>query len=206
MSWWKPISLFFLMLGLNCGSHLPYMPYHYTEAKTYAAAALRIIPIYVDQDFAEGDLLALDSSVRQWNYVLNGYVDLEIVTTHFQMEPEVIREALHGEGWIILKIDSSSKLFHDKNALELTLAFCDQVGGHLLYVIRDRLDNEDMPGIFLHEMGHLLGAKDGTHDLMNGSYTRLGTRCVDQSAAEEVAVSQGIPASQVNYCLFGEQP
>lgn len=196
------VSSLIIFLIISCVHHLP--AYHYVDRSQYhMSVPIKIIPIYIDKDFGAGDLLEIDNAIHQWNYALNGYIDLEIVTTKFAMETDIIKSVQAGEGWLILKISSDSPLIHEKTN-ERTLAFCNAVGGYVLFVIRDRIGNEDMLGVMLHEIGHLLGASHTSYGLMYWSYNPDTYQCIDLPAVTGVSLYRGIPEGRMNFCLPGK--
>lgn len=196
------ISGLLIFFIISCVHHLP--SYHYVDRYQYhISVPIKIIPIYIDNDFGNGDLLEIDNAIKQWNYALNGYIDLEVVTTKFMMESDIIKSVQRGEGWLILKISSDSPLIHEKSN-EQTLAFCNAIGGYALFVIRDRIGNEDMTGVMLHEIGHLLGARHTSYGLMYSIYSPDLYQCIDLPAITGVSLYQGIPEGRMNFCLPGE--
>lgn len=199
-----PSRLIFIMtiiLGIiiGCGNKLS--PYHYVSNYHHVSVPIRVVPIYIDKDFDSNDLESISKAIKQWNYVLNGYIELEVMTTQFNMSPLVIKEAQAGNGWIILKINHDSKLVHDNVPGRVTLAYCDEVGGYLMYIIRDRLEADDIYYITMHELGHLLGADHTVDGLMYFTYDKEKYRCIDYRAVVEVARHNFLVADRMNYCV-----
>lgn len=197
----KRFSLLIFIILIGCLGYIHHDPYVYT-LKPYHQSTLKTIPIYIDKDFGDQDLIYLDDAIRQWNYSLNGYIKLEIVSTKFDMEQDIIKKALSGNAWLILKIYSNNEMVYDSPG-SLTVAFVNKIGGNVLFLVRDRLSYEEITGVSLHEIGHLLGAKHNS-GLMSAEYNKNGLPCVDQIAMVEVAEYQGLPAKDLNYCQFGE--
>jgi len=201
-----------MMIGLvmclfSCGHVVK--PFHYINSGGYTPIPVKTINIWIDKDFGEGDQIAIDDAIKQWNYALNGYVKLEVVSTKFDMEPEIIRTVLNGGGWLLLKIQEPNSMIDDgpvENGVpkSYTLAWANAIGGNRIYFIRNRLKNEWMVGVALHEMGHLLGAQHDDVYLMAPHYNWEDYRCVDYEALKRVAEYQHIPMSKLNYCVYGE--
>lgn len=198
--WMRLLALCGLVLGMSC-AHGP-MPYHYVRSAPDNVQALRVIPIWIDKNFGEADRISLEDAIDQWNYALNGYVQLRVVSWNFDMETSVVERVMHGGGWMILKIDSNSTFTHDAPN-HWTLAFANDIGGNRIYFIRDRIQNNWMTGLAMHEMAHLLGAKHDGQDLMQATFDWETFRCVDQATVSEVADYLHLPMSRLNYCVYG---
>lgn len=191
-------------LSLDCASLGP-LPFHYTQNPS-ASTAIKTVNIWIDQDFSETDKLAMDDAINQWNFALNGSIKLQVVSTNFNMEPDIINRVLvQGDGWLFLKINGKSPFVHDTGAGH-TLAFVNEVGsnGNRIYFVRDRFLSDAVHGISLHEIGHLLGAQHDDVYLMKPHYNWYDYRCVDKHTMEEVAAYQHISMDKVNYCVYGE--
>jgi hypothetical protein len=186
---------------IGCGSGLT--PYHYVNNFHRVEVPTKVIPIYIDKDFGNGDLIAIDNAIKQWNYALNGYIELEVMTTKFDMSPMTIKRCQEGNCWIILKINSSSYLVHDSGPFRVTLAYCNCVGGYVMYMIRDRMENDDVYPIMLHELGHLLGSEHTSVGLMYPTYSKEAYRCINYNAMLNVAIYNGLSIERLNYCVEG---
>lgn len=181
--------------------------YHYTRNASFADQGHPriIMPVYIDRDFSLADQLAIDDSLQQWNYALNGYYIFKVIDTHFAMQDDILRLAQANQVLVFLKIDHSNKLFQsiklpgDRHALAFTI----RVGGHIIYVVRNDIESEDdLRRLMMHEEGHTLGAKDihDEHSLMNWSYIPVYFQCIDLRTLEQIAPVQGLPLEQLNYC------
>jgi|SRR5579885_1030638 len=191
------------ILVFSCLDLHPVLPFQYVGKAPTAAVPIKTIPIYLDKNFGIADQIAIDDAVSQWNYALNGYVVLKVVSTNFDMEPEIIQQCMGGACWMLLKVDSNASFVPDEDSKHLTLAWANDIGGNRIYFVRDRIDNDWMTGIALHEMGHLLGAKHDNVYLMQPQFNWRDGRCVDQQAAYLVANYWGIPVQNVKYCVYG---
>jgi len=193
-----------IFFGASCLAHGP-LPFKYIGNAPNAYQPLKVIPVYIDKSFGVQDQLAIDDAIMQWNFALNGYVVLKVVSTSFDMEPEVIRQCLNGDCWMLMRIDSTSTFIPDdpKKPESQTLAWANEVGGNRIYFVRDRIINEQMTGVALHEMGHLLGAQHDDVYLMTPQFHWQDARCVDYNAVMLVAKYWGIPLNAVKYCIYG---
>lgn len=211
------MSLIFLGCFVALTSNCHWLPdYKYTNVPINYIAEPKIIPVYIDNDFLENEKIQIDNAITQWNYVLNGWVVLQVIDEHFQMDIQVIKkvEAVNN-GIIILRVLSDSTLIPDDGFLapgSMTAAWTHGtaynhgIGGHEVYLIADRLtDPVTLQGVTLHELGHALGAahhKEREISLMNPSYDTQGNSCVDKWSSERVAEFQHLPAQKMNYCIY----
>lgn len=179
--------------GLIKDNHLG--QYKYTLKKSYTEKPIREIPIWIDRDFGNSDLIAIDDAINKWNYVLNGHIHLYIIDINFYTDPAKISEQQKLNGWIILKTN------HNHNDVKKAIGFVDKINGNYIYLVRERLTNEDIFGVMLHEIAHLLGAKHNSQGLMYKEYNRTKYQCVDFDTMEEVADAQNLSIKDLNYCI-----
>jgi len=178
--------------------------YTYVRMPLYEGAAKRTIPIWVDKGFGEADRLAIDDAIGAWNFALNGYLKLSVVDMEFDMEvPKIVMQVNQG-GWLLLRITSDNPLIPNNRKGYWTIGFVEHVGGHHLYLVRDRLANEAVFGVTLHEIGHLLGAGHVGNHLMNPHYSLARFQCIDYETIVAVAAYWGLPADRLNYCIDKE--
>ena len=104
---------------------------------------------------------------------------------------------------MLMKVDSTSSFIPDENPLSRTLAWANDVGGNRIYFVRDRIVNEWMTGVALHEMGHLLGAPHDNAYLMAPKFNWENSRCVDYDSMVLVAKHWWIHPDQLKYCVYG---
>lgn len=174
---------------------------HYTYTNKPYHATIRTIPIWVDKNFGNLDQLSIDDAIHQWNYALNGYIKLIVVDTHFDMEINKIEERNRTNGWFFLKIDSKNTMIPSTEEGYKTIGFCDRIGGKFMYIVRDRLSNEEVFGVVLHEAGHLGGVDHVGEDLMYKHYSLAGYQCIDYETIKAVSLYQGLPVNELNYCV-----
>lgn len=209
---WKLLFLWVLAMLIagivaGCASTFSFMPaklgeYEYVRQDPYQGPAYRVIPIWIDDKFGEADKVSIDDAIMQWNYAMNGYVVLKVVDTHFNMEVDKIVEQVKQGGWLFMKIDSTNKMIPDhKDKGYWTIGFTEKLGGHHLYLVRDRLQNQDVFGVTLHEIGHLMGSDHVGQRLMYPHYTRAGFQCIDYDTIKAVAKWQDLDARRLNYCI-----
>lgn len=176
--------------------------YEYIRKDAYLGAPVRTIPIWIDKHFGEADRVAIDDAVMQWNYAMNGHVVLKIVDTNFDMEVPKIQEQMREGGWLFMKIESTNKMIPDrKDKGYWTIGFTERLGGSHMYLVRDRLRNEDIYGVTLHEIGHLMGSDHVGERLMYPHYTRARFQCIDYDTIKTVAKWWNLDVNGLNYCV-----
>ena len=169
--------------------------------------AQRVIPIWIDKDFGEADDVAIQAALDQWTYALNGYITFDVKSTKFNMEDSVLHDVRAGRAWVFLKVDSQNEFIKQQDSsngreMHIVLACTDRIGGHTLYVVRDRITNQQVTGIMMHEIGHLLGANHFPGSLMDPAFEEDNTRCVDLMTLEQVAYYQRLDYHRMNYCVY----
>lgn len=83
-----------------------------------------------------------------------------------------------------------------------TLAFINPKG--YLYLIRDRISNEQVARVVMHEIGHLLGAAHTRDGLMEANFNPNCPQCIDWITLHEVALKKHLDMSHMNYCIYGD--
>lgn len=179
----------------NMGSRFYYLENEKVEYET------DVVPIYIDILFNEKEMGIIEVGIIQWNYTLNGYRKMEIVSKDFDMSIERIKEAEDRGGYIILKIGKESILIKEE-AGSKTLGFTNGIGGNKLYLIPENMNEGEMYGVVLHEVGHLLGARHNEEGLMSPNYNKLGFRCIDKGAVRSVGEHFGYEWGRMNYCIM----
>lgn len=186
--------------------------YIYTSKTNPNIKPKYIIPIFVDKNFSNQDKMNIDNAINQWNYVLNGQMILQVLSYEFDMQPNLIIEIQNRNGFLLLKVDRNTPNIPDSMSenkckqithCKYTLAWADKIGGNVIKVVRDRINEDDLQYLILHEIGHLLYLThvNNKESLMYSSYTKYGYLCVDQDSASKVANNYGLDIKQMNYCL-----
>ncbi len=170
--------------------------FQYTHNNLYQGKS-KDIPIWVDNNFGESDRIAIDDAISKWNYSLNGYIHLYVIDDHFNMEISEIEKQRELHGWLLLKINSKGDV---RSPQSDTLAFADKVGGDRVYIVRDHLSNDQIFGVTMHEIGHLLGSEHNKNGLMYSHYSKIGFQCIDYNTVKNVADYWGIFIGNLNYC------
>jgi len=180
--------------------------YTYTHKERYTGPPVREIPIWIDKHFGEADKVEIDKAVDAWNFAMNGYVVLKVVDTNFDMEVPKIVDQVNRGGWLFMKIDSTNKMIPDRKEKGYwTIGFVERVGGSHMYLVRDRLGNDDVFGVTLHEIGHLMGSPHVGRRLMYPHYSRARFQCIDYATQVKVAAHFEVPLGGLNYCT-DDQP
>jgi predicted Zn-dependent protease len=190
----KKLLLLLVILMMGCAPRTAL--HYYIHAGDGKTVEVKYYPIYVDKDFGEADKVAIAQAVEQWNFSLNGQVRLAVVDWNFMMEPSLLKE----NAWYILRVDSSCTFKPTDTPTDRTLAWANKLGGNYIYMIRDRMWNEDVKGIAMHELGHLLGSDHVGTYLMYYRFNRNRYDCVDYASAESVSSSQHLKG-KMNYCV-----
>lgn len=192
-----------ILSSIGCVTHLS--SFEYYGAKTMVQAPIKVIPIYIDKDFGAADKVAIDDAITQWNYALNGNIVLVVASTEFDMDIPTLKKCVAGGCWMFMPVNSANPMVEPANPGQpMTLAWTNDIGvlGNRIYFIRDRIQNEWMTGITLHEMGHLLGAEHDSAYLMRPSFSWASSRCVDYDAALEVAKYWNLDIKTMKYCVY----
>ena len=160
----------------------------------------RIIALYVDRDFGDHERQRIVAAMRQWNYVLNGFVRFTAKLLPDDPSSAEIAQIRRSGGWIVAKVDSRhpvTRQAEGRTALAVTVSGS---GGGFVYVIGDRIGSRDLTGVVMHEFGHVLGAGHDGYGLMAPVYNANNGHCIDRDAAALVARAQRLPLAQMNWC------
>jgi hypothetical protein len=145
--------------------------------------------------------MEIQKALDQWNFALNGSLILDIADYNALVDEKTFKYTEETHGILFLRIDSHNNLIPGRT----TLAFnYPHVGGNYIYLIRDRMLNDAIKPVSMHELGHALGAEHTDGGLMNPYYYSYMYQCIDRIAAGEVAEYQHLPLGRLNWCYFGE--
>jgi hypothetical protein len=182
------------------GSIYPYNDgWHYTERPSPVSTG-RAIDLFVDRDFSPYERDRILSAVRQWNYVLNGFVQFEARLLPGDPTPTMLAQIRRSGGWVVARVDSRHPIAHHGEGLHALAVTTGNRGG-FVYVISDRIGNRDLTGVVMHEFGHVLGAGHDSWGLMAPVYSATMGRCIDHDAVTMVAQAQRLPVNQLNWCV-----
>ena len=175
------------------------VPYQYTDHAQQASSG-RTVTLYVDGDFPDAQRKAIVAAMRQWNYVLNGYVQFQAHVLPESTSSADIARLRHNGAWIVALVDSRHPIAQQgegAHALAVTVG-----NGHdgFVYVIGDRIGGRDLTGVVMHEFGHVLGAGNDHAGLMAPVYNASAARCIDHDAVAMVATAQHVPLQRLNWC------
>jgi|SRR5579859_2080571 len=190
------ILLLLTILFTSCSGGGKYYYTHHLPSKGPT------INIWIDKEFGEQDSLSIADAVEQWNYSLNGQITLKIMDERFWMQNEIIERVMNGGGWLILKIDDKSAWVRGWKGYKV-LAFADKVGGNRIFIVRDRIRRqEEVRGIAMHELGHLLGSNHLDDGLMSVPYSDKDSQCIDQKTVDAVANFRNLNLKNLNHCFY----
>lgn len=173
--------------------------YQYTAHPTRVSTG-RSIALYVDRDFDDRERQHIVSAMRQWNYVLNGFVRFTARLLPDDPSSFEIAQIRRSGGWIVAKVDSSHPITRQGEGRQALAVTVGGTGGGFVYVIGDRIGGRDLTGVVMHEFGHVLGAGHDGHGLMAPVYNAKAGRCIDRDAVALVANARRLPLSQMNWC------
>jgi hypothetical protein len=172
---------------------------NYTEHPSRVSAT-RILALYIDSDFDENERERIVAGIRQWNYVLNGFLQFRASVLPDNASSATVAQIRRSGGWIVARVDSRH-LIARQGVGRQALAVTAGGRGGFVYVISDRLGRRDMTGVVMHELGHVLGAGHDGAGLMAPVYSPGSARCIDRDAVAMVAAAQHLPLAQLNWCV-----
>lgn len=194
---------------IGCGSLPNYQGlYVYQNNERHSNFPIKHLNLVVDQDFSAGDKKSIGEAVGQWNYALNGKIKLEVQRLDFDFEVNQLLAAARDKSIIVIKVSKEDDVvkgcdkFTTVPGKTFCLGFVEEIGGKYLYVVRDRIQDEDVLKVVLHELGHILGSDHTGSGLMNKSYSRIEYQCIDLETIKNVAKYNQLNVEDLNYCYF----
>lgn len=201
----KKLFIFFLFL-ISCATVQSSRHFYYSQSSQRPPTiTIREVPVYIDKNIGKEDQLHIDDALNAWNYALNNYIKFVIVSNEFDMATTDLKDIEKKNGLAILTVDSKTCTFippitYDKG---LQTAAWANTAHHVVYIVRDRLKTQDIFGITLHEVGHILGAAhDSENDLMYPTYSLTGYECIDRRTIDQVAAVNHLDSASLNACYY----
>lgn len=160
----------------------------------------RTLALFVDRDFDNFERERIVSAMRQWNYVLNGFVRFRARTLPDNPTRESLAQIRRSGGWVVARVDSRHPIARQGEGAHALAVTAGGQGG-FVYVISDRIGQRDLTGVVMHEFGHVLGAGHGGSGLMAPVYNSAMGRCIDRQAVAMVASVHRLPLGRLNWCV-----
>jgi hypothetical protein len=173
--------------------------WHYTDHAAPAATG-RMVALFVDRDFDDYERGRIVAAMRQWNYVLNGFVRFRARTLPDNPTRELLARIKRSGGWVVARVDSRHPIARQGEGTHALAVTAGGRGG-FVYVISDRIGQRDLTGVVMHEFGHVLGAGHGGSGLMASVYNSAMGRCIDRQAVALVAAVHRLPLDRLNWCV-----
>ena len=172
--------------------------WHYTQHASPVSTG-RAVDLFVDPDFSPYERDRIISAMRQWNYVMNGFVRFEARLLPENPPSMMLAQIRRSGGWVVARVDSRHPIAQHGEGMHALAVTTGNRGG-FVYVISDRIGGRRLTGVVLHELGHVLGAGHDSAGLMAPVYSAAASRCIDHDAIAMVAEAQRLPLPQLNWC------
>ena len=173
--------------------------WRYTDRAAPATTG-RTIDLYVDRDFDDYERGRIVSAMRQWNYVLNGFLRFHARTLPDNPTREMLARIKRSGGWVVARVDSRHPMARQGEGAHALAVTAGGRGG-FVYIISDRIGQRDLTGVIMHEFGHVLGAGHDGSGLMAPVYNPAMGRCIDREAVALVASAHRLPLDRLNWCV-----
>jgi len=182
----------FLMLMMSCSLSTPTWIIHTPPQKT-----IKYIPIVVDEVFSSKEQHEIQIAVEEWNVALNGNIKLEVVNWTFDMEPDLLSKMMK-IGIVILSVSPDGSVMRSVDDGNLG-AKVDEIGGHVIYLLKGRATLPRIKLVTEHELGHVLGAEHQEGTLMDPVYKRVSS-CIDHETIKQIAKYNNLNPDTMNWC------
>lgn len=173
--------------------------YHYLKQDRVMVES-EVKRVYIDERFSVSERGLIEVGIERWNEVLNGYMRMDIESTPFNMEVEVVSRAWNGECYLVLRLDKGSNMIENEYG-KMTLGYANKIGGSYLYLIPELMIEGEMELVIMHEVGHLLGARHKETGLMVSNYSGVSGLCIDEETVKQVGEYNGWLWGKMNYCV-----
>ena len=160
----------------------------YTRRKEVLGSS---IGIWIDEAFDSNERLAIKMAIAHWNVALNG----NIVLDEYGAIKWCIRKTNKEElGWLYESW---------KKRLDLVdiLGFVDKVFGSDIYLVSGVIDLEEVFGVTMHEIGHLLGVEHLEEGLMHKTFRKERGQGIGKEVMLEVCRIWGFDLEEVNWMI-----
>lgn len=204
------VSLSFLGAGchnLNVQSSLQ-VPgaYHYTHRPITLASEEKpqVFPVYLDQNFTPQEQRDIVDALAQWNIVFNGHAEFQVVDIHFDMQEDILKQAVEGRAFLILRVSPLNRIVQTVDENHNVLGVTPAISMHWIDLVGVRLDTDraEFISVTMHELGHALGAEHTDGGLMNAYYDPEAGQCIDYKAMVQVADFYSWDKDSLNYCYW----
>ena len=159
----------------------------------------RVIPVAIDTTFTEQEKEQLLLSLTDWNLALNNEMVLKVYTDHFDMAQSDIDYIYSTNGFMMLKIDALGPVA--RNLAPNIVAMTENIGGHIIYFIAEKIRIPQVRYRAGHEIAHILGAEHTNYGFMKREYDPLSYACIDFNTISQVARFNGLDVQRLNWCV-----
>lgn len=183
-------SISFALLAAGCGSTPSSRTVSRYVEQTPAPVIVR--PVYADPTFSAAQRESITEAIAVWNTELAGHLVLVMQPYEHDIE-------MHPGNGIVIFNTLETTPFIPRPASGRFLGWSDDIPGHVMWVMTQRVSPENLQPLVMHEMGHLLGA----HHFENGGLMSAldplrPFPCIDKESVEQVAIQYNLPS--YSYC------
>lgn len=155
--------------------------------------------VIIDNKFSSSDKIAIKNAIDDWNLMLNGQLNYSIVEPSRNMNSEKMKELVERGDIFIIKIDGKNPMIRKGD--NFTIGFTDKKPGNFLFLVRERIKDEDLSAVVKHEFSHTLGSSHLAGTTMNSFYVKRLYNCIDFETVKQVAEVQHLDLDNLNYCI-----